>query len=343
MAHATLFINDTYVPDLESLRSLVKINQKDKSFRTELLTLFSDKIIEKWFEERKIPFAVCDYDSHSTLDCFKALYLAIVGEPCSSDLTSKINEYVELDRVSFGGNSYRVSSQNVYILNTDADTKLLFVFRQQGSNEVFHLSLRQNGKFLCKKDLSLDQLIGTHSECSVEFEIKKSWMGEELELVENDTNVLCHITFEPQGRMKIHSNVVNSSLLLYRIPNTEYWMTEIIKPGHPQLDRIALPHVSCKSSFSKDDVLIIREKLNINYFPGFDCPNINMVNKARETMFIDYKDYSLLLVYFSPGGGNFHIVLPEYDEHKHEKKHATMFVVSDAQVKHYIEFCKNRS
>ena len=340
MAHATLFINDTYVPDLESLRSLVKTNQKDKSFRMELLTLFSDKIIEKWFEERKIPFVVCDYDSHSTLDCFKALYLAIVGEPCSSDLTSKINEYVELDRVSFGGNHYPVSSQNVYIPNTDNDSKLLFVFRQQGSNEVFHLSLKKNGESLCKKDLSLDQLIGTHTECSVEFEIKKSWMGEELELVENDTNVLCQITFEPQVRLEIHSNVVNGSLLLYKIPDTDYWMTEIIKPGHPQLDRIVLPHDIGTFTFSTLDVDNIRKALDRNYFVGFECPKEAVVEKARETMHLDsaFKNYSLLLVYSYPDEKRYSArVVGKYAS---DNDYATVFVVSDTQVMRYIEFCK---
>ena len=167
-------------------------------------------------------------------------------------------------------------------------------------------------------------------------------MREELELVENDTNVLCQITFEPQVRLEIHSNVVNGSLLLYKIPDTDYWMTEIIKPGHPQLDRIVLPHDIGTFTFSTLDVDNIRKALNRNYFVGFECPKKDIIEKARETMPIDsvYKNYSLLLVYFNPNGGYSSSVVGENSIYAFGKNYATVFVVSDTQVMRYIEFCK---
>lgn len=345
MAHATLYINGTYVSDLENLRQMVRKNQKDRFFRLELLTLFFDNILEKWFEERNLPFVVCDYDSHSALDCFRALFKAIVGEPCNVDLSSKINEYIELDRVLFGMNSYPFNSQNVGLPFVDTDDKLTFVFRQQGSNEVFHLSLRKKGELLCEHDLLLDQLIGSHTECSIEFEFKKSWMeiGEELELVEGENNLLCQITFEPKWKREIRSTDGNGSLYLYKIPETGYWMTEIIKPSQPQLGRIGLPQYIGAFSFSTLDVDNVRQTLNRNYFVGFSCPDKDIVEKARETMCLDsvFENYTLLLVYFNPKGGySSSIVGNDIGRYAHDKNYATVFVVSDDKVRHYLGFCK---
>ena len=104
MVRTILYINEVFCQTVDQLKEIISNPQlvKNDSFRLEILSLYKDGILEKWFEERGLSFNVTSTNSNDD-DIFIRLYKEITGDnecPNFDSDFSKLGEFLrcEIDK-----------------------------------------------------------------------------------------------------------------------------------------------------------------------------------------------------------------------------------------------------
>ena len=160
-----LYLNNRYCASKEDLQQVLgeSKNQKEKSFRNEVLATFKDHVMQKWCEERGLFFGLDKIDISESDDAiFKAIVVAVTGHQVTADFLSKFNDVGELVRVECNGNTFE-DVADITIHDKDAKT-ISFVFRsKKPENNIFKFSFNGVTKNVNWNDMT------TNKETSIEF------------------------------------------------------------------------------------------------------------------------------------------------------------------------------
>lgn len=196
MNRTVLYINDTYIQDLEQIKEILSnpILIREDSIRCEILSSYRDGVLGKWFSERGEILNVVS-SSNRDDDVFISLYKAIVGAYECPNFNSDFSKLGELVRCEVGSNSYPINNSKEIIIDTrNKELKIRFVFKSyKVDNNIRSFSIKADNDII-ESDIKYDWNDKTKGKEHY-FErslVTSQLVGKHLSLIEGTDNILCN-------------------------------------------------------------------------------------------------------------------------------------------------------
>ena len=291
----TLYLNGRLCPDLDTLKSLFKNKKDDEGFKEEILANNADGYLKKWLKEQgsqvDLPKPEEGLDD---VECFKAIYEAVVGDVDQTVFASDISSYAELEGVALNdGDFVELTNQNV---SFDVfGEKLTFRFKYVGSGKnTFKLSLRNGSETIETKEV----VFGLDKEQEVSFKVTKFGL---YDLYEGESNLLCEVSNGEKRVIYSSDNQHHLNLYAFYEEGQLKYMTEIITKEDVEIskeylekieyvERYYFEVVEFKKRFSYFNV--VRNELNVKYKDWeFYIPNQTQLDCVFENRYWKLQNY----------------------------------------------------
>ena len=245
MGKEILYLRGEYCPNLESLKELMRRYCGEEDLRDEILTYYSDDVLQRWLDEKGTNLVLNSPSHLSDIECFKSLYQTIVGEPCDVNLECDFFKYAELVRVEIDGKPYPIQSDGSIRIASGKQLSYVFKPKKLGNEKFVFVIIRKDNEVSNQhtKKVSFHPE-SLYQEFSVSFQLKASNVKEsqKVELAirqDGEDSVLCTILFGSNEYIKLpHRFNPQCYLLLYHLKNQPYYMSEVIRKDREQLKRI---------------------------------------------------------------------------------------------------------
>lgn len=296
MRKEILFLRGEYCPNLESLKELMRRYSGEEDLRDEILTYYSDEVLQRWLDENGANMVLKISSNLSDIECFKSLYQTIVGAPCSFNLECDFFKYAELARVEIDGKSYPIQSDGSIRIASGKQLSFVFKPKKMGNEKFVFVIKREDNEVTDQhtKKVSFHPE-SLYQEFSVSFQLKASDIKEnqKVELAirqDGKDSALCTIIFGSSEYIKLpHRFNPQCYLSLYHLKNQPYYMSEVIRKDRKQLRRIFGHEYEINlnkitnglwdsSEFSPSEVVLMKEDyLGKNYSLQFQYPTDKLI------------------------------------------------------------------
>ena len=198
MVRTILYINEVFCQTVDQLKEIISNPQlvKNDAFRLEILSLYKDGVLEKWFEERGLSFNVTTTNSNDD-DIFIRLYKEITGDNECPNFDSDFSKLGEFLRCEIDKKIYKVNNGEILLDVANKEQKVRFVFKSlKSDNNIREFTIRDSDKIVGQIKLPWNDKI-KGKEYFFDIPIAPSeYEGKTLIMTEGESNKLCRISFK---------------------------------------------------------------------------------------------------------------------------------------------------
>ena len=146
MVRTILYINEVFCQTVDQLKEIISNPQlvKNDAFRLEILSLYKDGVLEKWFEERGLRLNVKSTDLNDD-DIFIRLYKEITGDKECPNFDSDFSKLGEFLRCEIDKKIYKVNNVEILLDASNKEQKVRFVFKSlKPDNNTRELTIKDS-------------------------------------------------------------------------------------------------------------------------------------------------------------------------------------------------------